>query len=84
MKNYKLNINVNKEIGTYCEVPFISVNDKGKYSLIFQNTEGKYSAVDLESGHQINAVHSNLNGLFRNFPSTLGNAVEAGINVIKN
>ena len=83
MKNYSLQIVKETKDNVSCKVPFICVTDKGKYSLIYKTKDNKYSAIDLETGQQISAEHDNLNGLFRNYPNTLGDIIESELRVLK-
>ena len=79
MKNYKIQINKNKDKGINCNIPFVCVNDNEDYSLIYKTNEGKYSAIDLKTGLQLNIEHPRLNGLFENCPKSIGKPIEAEI-----
>jgi len=87
MRKYKLQLiekeNDNYNLDASYDLPFICVNDKGNYSLIYETTENKYSAIDLETGKQINGQHLRLSGLFENYPNVLGKPIESEIMVIK-
>lgn len=83
MKNYTLRVVEETDDNITCKVPFICVTDKDKYSLVFKTDDDRYSAIDLETGQQISAHHQNLNGLFRNYPNTLGRIIESEIRVLK-
>jgi hypothetical protein len=83
MKNYKLQVTENKDMSKKFEIPFICVTDSGKYSLIYESQNGNYSAIDLETGKQINCQHPNLNRLFEDYPATLGKPVESEVLVLK-